>query len=153
MSLRTRFTTEMKQAMIARNQRVVDTIRLIIAKMKEQDIAARPAGNADGINDEQILSMLAGMIKQRRESIEQYIKGNRPELAAQEQEEINVIETFMPAQLSEEEALAAIGGIIAETGAASIKDMGKVMAALKEKYAGQMDFGKASGLIKQKLAG
>lgn len=152
MSLRTRFTEEMKKAMIAKEQRRLSTIRLILSALKDRDIAARPSGVTDGIPEDQILSMLSGMVKQRRESIEQYEKGNRPDLVQQEAEEIAVIESFMPTQMSEDEVKAVVEKIIAETGAASVKDLGKVMAELKGRYAGQMDFSKASALAKGKLA-
>lgn len=152
MSLRARFTEEMKKAMIAKEQQRLSTIRLMIAALKDRDIAARPLGVTDGIPDDQILSMLSGMVKQRRESIEQYEKGNRPDLVAQEKAEIEVIESFMPKQMSEDEVKAVVEKILAETGATSVKDLGKVMAELKGKYAGQMDFSKASALAKEKLA-
>ncbi len=152
MSLRTRFTEEMKKAMIAKEQRRLSTIRLILSALKDRDIAARPSGVTDGIPEDQILSMLSGMVKQRRESIEQYEKGNRPDLVQQEAEEITVIESFMPTQMSEDEVKAVVEKIIAETGAASVKDLGKVMAEIKGRYAGQMDFSKASALAKGKLA-
>lgn len=152
MSLRTRFTEEMKKAMVAKEQRRLSTIRLILSALKDRDIAARPSGVTDGIPEDQILSMLSGMVKQRRESIEQYEKGNRPDLVQQEAEEIAVIESFMPKQMSEDEVKAVVEKIIAETGAASVKDLGKVMAELKGRYAGQMDFAKASALAKGKLA-
>jgi uncharacterized protein YqeY len=152
MSLRTRFTEEMKKAMIAKEQRRLSTIRLILSALKDRDIAARPSGVTDGIPEDQILSMLSGMVKQRRESIEQYEKGNRPDLVQQEAEEITVIESFMPTQMSGDEVQAVVERIIAETGAASVKDLGKVMAELKGRYAGQMDFSKASALAKGKLA-
>ncbi len=152
MSLRNRFNDELKQAMVAKNQRAVGTIRLILAALKERDIAARPSGVTDGINDEQILSMLQGMIKQRRDSIEMYTKGNRPDLVQQEQEEIGIIETFLPKQLSEAEVRAIVEASIKDTGATSVKDLGKLMADLKARYAGQMDFAKASALAREKLA-
>ncbi len=151
MSLRARFTDEMKKAMIAKNQRALSTIRLIISALKDRDIAARPEGNMDGISDDAILGMLKGMIKQRNDSIEMYDKGGRPELAQQEREEIAVIETFLPAQMSDAEVDAALAAAIAEKGATSIKDLGGVMAVLKEKFPGRMDFAKASALAKAKL--
>lgn len=151
MSLRARFTEEMKKAMIAKDQRRLSTIRLMIAALKDRDIAARPSGVTDGIPDDQILSMLSGMVKQRRESIDQYQKGNRPDLVQQEQDEIVVIESFMPAQMSEAEMTATVEKLIAELGSTSVKDLGKVMAELKSRYAGQMDFAKASALAKGKL--
>lgn len=153
MSLRARLSTELKQAMLAKEPQKVSTLRLILSALKDKDIAARPLGITDGIPEEQILGLLQGMIKQRRESIEQFEKGNRPDLAVIEQAEIAIIETFLPAQMSEADALKAIESVIAEAGATSIKDMGKVMADLKTKFAGQMDFTKASALVRQKLAG
>lgn len=152
MSLRNRFNDELKQAMIAKNQRTVATIRLILAALKERDIAARPSGVTDGIPEDQILSMMQGMIKQRRDSIEMYTKGNRPDLVQQEQEEIVIIETFLPKQLGENEVRAIVEKLIQESGATSVKDLGKLMADLKAKYAGQMDFAKASALAREKLA-
>jgi len=160
MSLRERFTTDLKTAMLAKESQKVATLRLIIAKMKEKDIEARPKELATdaaldrsaGIGDADIITLMANMIKQRRESIEQFTKGNRPELAAQEQGEIDVIESYMPKQMTEDEAKAAIAALVGEIGAASIKDMGRVMAELKTRYAGQMDFTRASALVKEKLA-
>jgi uncharacterized protein YqeY len=152
MSLRNRLNDELKQAMIGKNQRAVGTIRLILAALKERDIAARPSGQTDGIPEDQILSMMQGMIKQRRDSIEMYTKGNRPDLVQQEQEEIVIIETFLPKQMTEAEVRAIVEAMIKETGTASIKDLGKLMAELKAKYAGQMDFAKASALAREKLA-
>lgn len=151
MALRETLNEEMKNAMREKNQPRLDAIRLIIAKMKEQDIAARPSGNLDGITEEQILSMLQGMVKSRRESIDMYQKGGRAELADKEQVEIDVIQSFLPAQMDEAAVRAAITAAIAETGAASPKDMGKVIGVLKGKYTGQMDFGLASPLVKEML--
>jgi len=160
MSLRERFTVDLKTAMLAKESQKVATLRLIIAKMKEKDIEARPKELAEdaaldrnaGIADSEIITLMANMIKQRRESIEQFTKGNRPELAAQEQAEIAVIETYMPKQMSEDEAKAAIATLVGEIGASSIKDMGRVMAELKTRFAGQMDFTRASALVKEALA-
>lgn len=151
--IRTRFSEQLKTAMLAKDETTVATLRLVLAALKDRDIAARSKGNKDGVADEEILSMLQSMIKQRQESIRMYEKGNRPELAAREADEIGVIEKFLPRQLAQQEVEAAIAAVIAETGAAGIKDMGRVMAVLKEKYTGQLDFAKASGLVKQKLAG
>jgi uncharacterized protein YqeY len=148
--LRTRFSEALKDALKSKQDRVVHTVRLIMAALKDKDIAARPKG-ITAIPDEEILQMMTGMVKQRRESIEMYEKGGRPELAKAEQEEIDIIQSFMPKQMDEAEQTAAIKAAIAETGASSVKDMGKVMAVLKEKYAGQMDFSKASGLVKANL--
>lgn len=152
MSLRTQFNDALKTAMIGKDERSVSTIRLVIAKMKDLDIAARPKGVADGIKDDEIASMLQGMIKQRRESIALYEKGGRADLAKNESEEITVIERFLPKQMSEEEAKKAIVQIITAIGAKDIKDMGKVMAELKKNYVGQMDFAQAGGLVKTLLA-
>ena len=149
--LRQELNEALKSALKARDQRATSTLRLILAALKDRDIAARPQGVTDGISDEAIVELLHRMVRQRRESIEMYEKGNRPDLAQQETEEIAVIERFLPKQLDEAAASAAIDETIRETGAASIKDMGKVMAALKARYAGQMDFGRASALVKQKL--
>lgn len=151
--LREELKKQLIEAMKSKNDTVVGTIRLINAAIKQKDIEARPGGNTDGIDDGAILSLMQSMIKQRRESIDMYTKGGRPELAAAEQREIDVIQTFLPKQMSEEEMKKAIGDVIVATGASSIKDMGKVMGALRGKYAGQMDFSVASNLIKQMLAG
>lgn len=145
--LRTRLSDALKDALKSKQDRVVHTVRLILAALKDKDIAARPKG-VTAIPDEEILQMMTGMVKQRRESIEMFEKGGRPELAKSEQEEIDIIQSFMPKQMDEAEQAAAIKAAIAQVGATSVKDMGKVMAVLKEKYAGQMDFSKASGLVK-----
>jgi uncharacterized protein len=149
--LRERFNDTLKQAMRDKDTLVVSTVRLILARLKERDIEARPKGNADGISEPEIQQMMQGMIKQRRESIELYEKGGRPELAEKERGEIAIIERFLPKALGDAEAEAAIKETIAATGAASVKDMGKVMAALKEKYAGQLDPSKASQMVKKLL--
>ena len=151
--LREAFTERLKQAMRAKDARTLSSVRMILAALKDRDIAARGTGNTAGIPDAEILRLLQGMIKQRRESIALYRQGNRPELADQEEQEIAVIESFLPKQMSDEEAAAAVKEAIAETGAAGVKDMGKVMAALKERYAGQMDFAKASATVKELLSG
>jgi uncharacterized protein YqeY len=153
MSLRTRLNDDLKTAMRAKDGRVVATVRLILAALKEKDIAARPSGNTAGIDDAGIMQMMNGMIKQRRDSIALYQQGGRPELAQKEQDEIDVIQRYLPQQMSEAEVAAAVKAAIADTGAASIKDMGKVMAVLKEKHAGKMDFASVSGVVKQQLAG
>lgn len=149
--LRQRLNDALKAAMLGRDARTVSTVRLILAALKDRDIAARPRGLADGIPDEEILQMLQSMTKQRRESIALYEQGGRLELAQQEAEEIAIIEKFLPAQLSETEMGEAVAAQIAEIGAQGLKDMGRVMAALKEHYAGRMDFTKASGIVKRKL--
>lgn len=151
--LRNRFQDELKQALHAKNEIAVATIRLIVAAMKDRDISARAKGNWDGIGEDEIMSMLQSMIKQRHESIKMYEAGNRKDLADREAAEIQVIEGFLPKQLSEAEVKAAIDDTIRTVGAASIKDMGKVIAEMKAKYAGQIDFSKASGLVKERLAG
>ena len=149
--LREQFSEALKQAMRDKEVLAVSTVRLILARLKERDIAARPRGNTEGIADPDIQSMLQQMIKQRRELIELYEKGNRPELAEKERGEIAIIERFLPKAMTDDEAEAAIKGVIAETGAASIKDMGKVMAALREKYAGQLDPSKSSQMVRKLL--
>lgn len=151
--LREKFNEALKEGLRSRNENLTGTVRLIIAEMKKRDIEARPKGNMDGISDDEILSMMQGMIKQRRESISLYEKGNRADLAAKEAAEITVIESFMPQQMSEEEVKAAIAAAVAATGAASVKDMGKVMGELKKAYTGRMDFAQAGALVKTVLAG
>jgi len=151
MALREQFTTALKESMKAGQQRRVSTVRMILAALKDRDIDARGKGNPNGIEDGDIQRMLQGLIKQRREAIELYKQGNRPELAQQEQEEIAIIEAFLPKQMSEAEAETAIKQVIAAVGASSVKDMGKVMAALKEKYSGQLDLSKAGGIVKKLL--
>lgn len=153
MSIRAKLTDDMKTAMRAKNEKVLHTVRLVLAAIKDKDIAARPSGNTGGIDDAAILSLMNNMIKSRKDSIALYQQGNRPELAQKEQDEIDVIASYMPQQMGEAEVAAAVKAAIAETGAASMKDMGKVIGVLRGKHAGQMDFGKASGLVKARLAG
>ena len=150
--LRQRLNDALKEALKARDQRSVSTLRLVLAQLKDRDIAARPSGNTAGIGEAEIVDMLHKMVKQRQESIALYRRGNRPDLVQQEEGEIAVIERFMPKQLDEEEAAAAVEAAIAETGAQSVKEMGKVMAKLKERFAGRMDFAKAGQLVKQRLS-
>ena len=150
--LRQRLNDALKEAMKARDQRSVSTLRLVLAQLKDRDIAARPAGNASGIGEGEIEEMLLKMVKQRQESIVLYKQGNRPDLVQQEEEEIAVIERFMPKRLDEAEASAAVETAIAETVAQSVKEMGRVMAKLKERFAGRMDFAKAGQLVKQRLS-
>lgn len=150
---RAELSSQLKEAMKAKDEMTMTTIRMIISKMKEQDIEARVKGNMDGISDGELMSLMQGMIKQRQESSKMYKEGGRPELAEREDAEIAIIETFLPPQMSDEDVATVIAGIISETGAAGIKDMGKVMAELKTKYAGQLDMGKAGAVVKQKLAG
>jgi uncharacterized protein YqeY len=151
--LRDRLNEALKDAMRARDAAALGTIRLILAKLKEVDIASRTEANREGVADDKILSMMQGMIKQRNESIALYEKGNRADLADKEKAEIVVIERFLPQQMDEAAMQAAVSEAIASSGATSIKDMGGVMAALKAKYAGQMDFAKASAAVKKTLAG
>ena len=150
--LRARFTETLRNSMKARNERSVGTVRLIMAALKDRDIAARGKGNHDGISDDEIAQMLHSMIKTRRESITLYEQGGRIELAEQEREEIAIIESFLPKQMSGDEVADAVKTAIAEIGATGIKDMGKVIAALKAKHAGKMDFAKASAAVKQLLS-
>ena len=148
MGLRDRFTDAMKEAMKTKQAKRLGTIRLILAGVQERSIAAR----VDALSEDEILALLAKMIKQREESAATYESAGRPELAAGEREEIAVIREFMPRQLSPEETREAVAQAVAATGAASLKDMGKVMAALKERHAGSMDFGKAGAAVKELLA-
>jgi uncharacterized protein len=147
--MRERFSSELKTAMKAGEKRRVETIRMITAGLKDKDIEAR--GHGKTVSDEDILALLQKMVKSRKESQEIYEKAGRADLATQESDEIAIIQSFLPQQLSEAETEQAILAAIAETGAASIKDMGKVVGALKGKYAGCMDFAKASALVKGKL--
>jgi len=149
--LRSEFTEALKTAMKAKDQIRLSTVRMVIAKLKERDIEARGKGNAEGIPDPEIQQMLQGMVKQRRESIALYEQGGRPELADLERAEIAVIEGFLPKQMSDAELAAAVREAVAAADASSVKDMGKVMALLKERHAGQMDFAKASAVVKQQL--
>lgn len=149
--LRNNLRDALKVAQKAQDKRAMSTLRLILAALKDRDIAARSKGVDDGIGDDEILSMLQTMIKQRHESIEHYEQGGRLELAEQEREEIRIIEEFLPRQLSEEEIAEAVAAVLKEIGAGGLKDMGKAMAALKAQYAGQMDFGKASAFAKAQL--
>jgi uncharacterized protein len=148
--LRERFTTEMKVALKAGDKGRLGAIRLIQAALKDKDIEARGAGK-EPLSDEEILALLQKMVKQRQESITMYEQGGRAELAQQERDEVTVISSYLPQQMDEAETKAAIEAAIAETGAASMKDMGKVVGVLRAKYAGRMDFAKASGLVKDTL--
>jgi len=148
--LRDKLNDSMKAAMKAQEKLRLSTLRLVNAAIKNADIEARTAGK-EPIADDAILGLLQKLIKQRQESVELYDKGGRKELADQERSEIEIIKGFLPQQMSEAEAKAAIAEIIKQEGATSVKDMGKVMAALKTAYAGKMDFGKASGLVKSLL--
>ena len=150
--LRDDINNALKEAMKAKDERRVSTLRLVNSTIKNADIEARGTGKPQ-LSDADLLGVLQKMIKQRQESRELYEKGGRPELAQQEADEITIITAYLPKQMSDDEMKAAIAAIISETGAAGIKDMGKVIGALKGKYAGQMDFGKASGMVKGLLAG
>jgi uncharacterized protein YqeY len=149
--MREEFTAQLKTAMKAGDKQRVNTIRLITATLKDRDIEAR--GQGKEVSDADIMALLQKMVKSRQESMEIYDKNARPELAQQEREEIAIIQSFLPSQMSDDDVKAAISAAIAQTGAASIKDMGKVVAALKTKFAGQMDFAKASGVVKGLLGG
>jgi uncharacterized protein YqeY len=148
--MRQRFTEAMKEAMKAGDKPRLSTVRMIQAALKDKDIEARGAGRGEA-SEEEILALLQKMVKQRQESVAIYEQAGRQELADQERAEIAVIQGFLPQQLGEAETRAAIEAAIAETGAASMKDMGKVIGALRGKYAGRMDFGKASALVKEML--
>jgi uncharacterized protein YqeY len=152
MSLRQKMTDAMKEAMKAKDTKRLATVRLMLAALKDRDIAARSETSRELLGDDEILTLLAKMIKQREESAAVYVQGGRPELAENERAEIVIIREFMPKQMEESDAKAAIAAVVAELGATSVKDMGKVMTALKERYAGQMDFGRASGQVKEALA-
>jgi hypothetical protein len=146
--LRQAFRDRLNEAMKARASRTVSAIRLILAGLKERDVAARGQGNLDGLSEAEIQRMLQGMIKQRRESIALYQQGNRPDLARQESEEIAVIESFLPRQLDEVEIEAAAKAAIDQTGAATVKDLGKVMTVLRERHAGVIDLGRAGAIVR-----
>jgi uncharacterized protein YqeY len=150
MDLRSQFTAKLKEAMLARDAATTGTLRMVQAKLKDTDIAARPN---PPIDDAAIIAMLRGMAKSRRESVEMYRQGGREELAAKEEAEITVIEGFLPAQMDEGALQAAVAAAVAETGATSIKEMGKVMAALKAKHAASLDMAKAGPAVKAALGG
>ena len=151
--IREEIKKQLIEAMKAGEKERVGTLRLINSTIKDKDIADRTKGNMDGISDETVLSVLQGMIKQRKESIALYTQGGRAELAAAEQKEVDIIQSFLPKQMDADEIKEAIKAAISETGATSMKDMGKVMGILRTKYAGKMDFGAASNEIKSLLAG
>ena len=152
MSLRARFTEELKTAMRAGDTARTSTIRMVMAKLKDADIASRPTG-LEQIPEEAITSLLRGMVKSRRESVEMYRQGKREELAAKEEAEITVIESFLPQQMDDAAMEAAVKEAVAETGATSVKEMGKVMAALKAKHAAVLDMAKAGPMVKAALGG
>lgn len=150
--LRERLRDALKEAMKSKDATGVSTIRLILATLKDRDISLREKGNQDGIDDEALLALLQTMVKQRQESIRLYEEGGRLELADQERQEIEVIQRFLPEQLGEKEMENAVDGLIKELDASSIRDMGRTMAELKSRYAGQMDFSQAAALVRQRLA-
>ena len=149
--LRERLSDRLRLAMKGREKRAVSTLRLILTAIKDRDIATRGNGDAEGISDQEILKVLQTMVRQRNESIVFYEQGGRPELAQQETEEIGIIETFLPERLDEEATEEAIRSVVGEIGASNIKDMRRTMAILRERYAGQIDFAKASAVVKVQL--
>jgi uncharacterized protein YqeY len=151
MSLREQFTEQLKVSMKAGDSARTSTLRMIMAKLKDTDIASRPKG-IDKVPDDEVLSMLRGMVKSRRESVAMYQQGNRPELAAKETAEIAVIESFLPQQMDDSAVESAVAEAIAEAGAANLKDMGKVMAALRAKHGAALDMAKAGVLVKARLS-
>lgn len=152
MDLRTKVSTALKQAMKDKAADRLSTLRLINAAIKDKDIAARAVGDDEGVGDPEVLAILGKMAKQRVESARAYEEGGRLDLAERELQEVTVIEEFLPRQLSAEEATAAVDAAIAEIGAESIRDMGKVMGLLKGKYTGQMDFGAVGPMVKERLS-
>lgn len=150
MGLREQFTEQLKASMKAGDAPRTSTLRMILARLKDTDIAARPKG-VDKVSDEEVLGMLRGMVKSRRESVELYRQGKRPDLVAKEEAEIAVIEGFLPQQMDEAAMAQAVADAVAETGAQSVKDMGKVMAALRAKHAATIDMAKAGALVKARL--
>ncbi len=150
-TLRDRINSEVKVAMKARDQRRLSTLRLINAAFKDRDIQNRGTGKDESLDEAGLLAILGKMVKQRHESAKTYDEGGRPELAAGEREEIEIIEEFMPQQMSEDDQRAAVAETVKELGCAGLKDMGRTMAALKDKFAGQMDMGKASAMVKELL--
>ena len=150
--MRDALTQALKESMRAKDERAVSTLRLILAALKDRDIAARSKGNTTGITDDEVLQMLQSMVKQRRDSIAMYEQGGRLELAEREQQEIDIIQRYLPKQMTEDEIAQAVQDLIEEMNASGLKQMGAVMGELRERYAGQMDFAKASPIVKQKLA-
>ncbi|MDF1748072.1 MAG: GatB/YqeY domain-containing protein [Alphaproteobacteria bacterium] len=150
--MRDALTQALKESMRAKDERAVSTLRLILAALKDRDIAARSKGNSTGISDDEVLQMLQSMVKQRRESIAMYEQGGRLELAEREQQEIDVIQRYLPKQMTDEEIEEAVLSLIKEMDASGLKQMGAVMGELRDRYAGQMDFAKASPIVKSALA-
>jgi len=151
--LREELNEALKTAMKSKDERAVSTLRMVLAGLKDKDIAARTKGVTTGISDDEARQVMQNMIRQRRDSIAMYEKGGRPELVKQESEEIAIIERFLPKQMGADEIKAAVQAAMSETGAASLKDMGKVMGVLKQKYAGQMDFSQVGPIVKGLLGG
>ncbi|MFA8385889.1 MAG: GatB/YqeY domain-containing protein [Pelagibaca sp.] len=152
MDLRTRLNTSIKQAMRDKDSARLSTLRLINAAIKDRDIAARGDGNEEGVGDEEVLGILGKMVKQRKDTAKTYEEAGRLDLAERELAEIGVIEEFLPRKLTDEEVERAVDAAVAEAGASSIRDMGRVMGVLKAKYTGQMDFGVVGGMVKDRLA-
>ena len=149
--IRERLNDSLKAAVKSKHSRAVSTLRLILAALKDRDIAARTKGNADGVDDEEILRLLQTMIKQCQDSIALYKKGGRRDLVERETAEIAVIESFLPEQLSDKEVAASVAEAIEELGATGLKDMGRVMSLLRGRHAGRMDFARANGIVKEQL--
>jgi len=150
--MRSTLNQALKEAMRAKDERAVSTLRLILAALKDRDIAARAKSNDAGVSDDDILQMLQSMVKARRDSIAMYEKGGRLELAEREAAEIEIIQRFLPQQMSEEEIASAVRDVIQEIGADGLKQMGAVMGELRTRFAGRMDFGKASPIVRQALS-
>ena len=151
--LRDDINETLKLAMKAKNKRAVSTLRLIMAAVKDRDIAARGKGNSEGISDDEVMQVLQTMVRQRQESIKLYAEGGRQDLVDQETEETAIIRKFLPEQMDEAAITAAVDAALSEAGAAGLKDMGRVMGVLRNHYAGRMDFGAASAMLKQRLGG
>jgi len=152
MMLRERLTQALKEATLSKDSCATATIRLVLAALKDRDIAARSKERNEGLDNDEILALLQTMVKQRRESIAMYEKGARPDLAEREAREIEVIQRFLPKQMDEAAVIAAVDEVVTELGAEGMKDMGKVMAALRARYAGRMDFSRASAFAKDRLS-
>ncbi len=150
--LRERLREDLKTSMKAKEERKVATLRLILAALKDRDIAARGDGNEEGISEDDVLAMLSTMVRQRRDAITLYEEGGRQELADREREEIDIIHEFLPKQLGEEEIADAVNEVIARLDAKGLKDMGRIMADLRGHFAGKMDFGRASQIVKGQLS-
>ncbi|MGZ9096968.1 MAG: GatB/YqeY domain-containing protein [Micavibrio sp.] len=153
MDKRTEFMDAMKNAMKARDELTTNTVRMIIAKLKERDIESRGTGGPEKVSDTEIMSMMQGMIKQRQESLTIYKNAGRDQLAEREAAEIKVIEGFLPQQMGDDEIKKIVDGLMVELNATDVRDMGKLMAEMKKRYAGQLDMAKASAMVKQKMAG